>query len=75
MRSYNAVMPDLLYLVLTVAFFAACAGFVTLCDRIIGPDADHGDPQGAGEPDPEVEAEAEADADADADLATTRGAS
>ena len=45
-------MPDLLYLVVTVAFFAAVAGFVTLCDRIIGPDSEHGNPQGAGEPDP-----------------------
>lgn len=45
-------MPDLLYLVVTVAFFAAAAGFVTLCDRIIGPDGDHGSPQGAGEPEP-----------------------
>lgn len=45
-------MPDVLYLVVTVAFFAAVAGFVTLCDRIIGPDSDHGNPQGAGEPEP-----------------------
>lgn len=45
-------MADLLYLVVTVAFFAAAAGFVHVCDRIIGPDGDHGDPQGVGEPDP-----------------------
>ncbi|MEO6989542.1 MAG: hypothetical protein ABI239_12955 [Aquihabitans sp.] len=45
-------MPDLLYLVVTVAFFAVVAGFVTLCDRIIGPDSDHGNPQGAGETEP-----------------------
>ncbi len=45
-------MADLLYLVVTVAFFAAAAGFVHVCDRIIGPDGDHGDPQGTGEPDP-----------------------
>lgn len=51
-------MADLLYLVVTVAFFAAAAGFVHVCDRIIGPDGDHGDPQGIGEPGP-VEATAE----------------
>lgn len=45
-------MTDLLYVVVTVAFFAAAAGFVHVCDRIIGPDSDHGDPQGAGEPEP-----------------------
>ncbi len=52
-RPYNARMPDVLYLVLTVAFFAGCAGFVKLCDRIVGPDSEHGDLQGAGEADPE----------------------
>ena len=31
-------MADLLYVVLTIAFFAAAAGLVTLCDRIIGHD-------------------------------------
>ena len=36
-------MADLLYVVVTVAFFAVTAGFVSLCDRIIGPDSDHGD--------------------------------
>ena len=34
-------MADLLFLLVTVAFFAAAAGFVLLCDRIIGPDAEH----------------------------------
>jgi hypothetical protein len=29
-------MADLLHVVLTIAFFAAAAGLVTLCDRIIG---------------------------------------
>lgn len=42
-------MPDLLFFVVTVAFFAVAAGFVSLCDRIIGPDSDHGDPDGIGE--------------------------
>lgn len=42
-------MPDVLYLAVTVAFFVAAAGFVTLCDRIIGPDPAHGDPRGIGE--------------------------
>lgn len=31
-------MSDLLYLVLVVAFFAAAAGLVSVCERIIGPD-------------------------------------
>lgn len=51
-------MADLLYLVITVAFFALTAGFVVVCDRIIGLDADHGDPQGTGEPDPVASADA-----------------
>ena len=46
-------MPDVVYLVLTVASFAGCAGFVKLCDRIVGPDSEHGDLHGAGEADPE----------------------
>jgi len=45
-------MADVLYLLISVAFFAATAGFVALCDRIIGPDGDHGDPVGVGEPEP-----------------------
>lgn len=44
-------MADLLFLVLTVVCFAGTAGFVFVCERIIGPDSDHGDPQGAGEAD------------------------
>ena len=70
-------MPDLLYLVLTVAFFVAGAGFVTVCDRIIGPDADHGDPQGTGEPDPagaNASAKAQSPDAADADLTPVGGA-
>ena len=31
-------MSDLIYLVVTVAFFAAAAGLVGLCERIIGRD-------------------------------------
>jgi hypothetical protein len=50
-RPYNAGMPDLLFVALTVGFFSLAAGFVTVCDRIVGPDADHGDPQGTGEAD------------------------
>lgn len=42
-------MADLLFILVTVAFFAVAAGFVSLCDRIIGPDSDHGDPHGIGE--------------------------
>ena len=31
-------MADLLYVAVTVAFFALAAGFVRVCDHIIGPD-------------------------------------
>jgi hypothetical protein len=33
-------MGDLLFIAITIAFFALAAGFVVLCDRIIGPDRD-----------------------------------
>ena len=44
-------MADVLFLVITVAFFAAAAGFVTLCDRVIGPDADLRMPREGRDPD------------------------
>jgi hypothetical protein len=71
-------MADLLFLVVTVAFFAVAAGFVSLCDRIIGPDADHGDPQGAGEtdadePHPGVDGAPARHAGADAELVRAGG--
>ena len=31
-------MADVLFLLLTAAFFALCVGYVRLCDRIVGPD-------------------------------------
>ena len=31
-------MADLLYVAVTVAFFALAAGFVRMCDHVIGPD-------------------------------------
>jgi hypothetical protein len=31
-------MADLLFVVITVAFFIAAVGYVRLCDRIIGPE-------------------------------------
>lgn len=31
-------MSDLIYLLVTVAFFALATGFVTVCDRIVGRD-------------------------------------
>ena len=31
-------MADLLFVLIGVAFFALCVGYVRLCDRIIGPD-------------------------------------
>ena len=32
------VLVDLVFLLIVVAFFAVCIGYVHLCDRIIGPD-------------------------------------
>ena len=32
-------MADLVFIVIVVAFFAVCVGYVGLCDRIIGPDS------------------------------------
>lgn len=31
-------MTDLLVVLVTLALFALCAGYVSLCDRVIGPD-------------------------------------
>ena len=31
-------MADLVMIVVTMVFFAGCVGYVSLCDRIIGPD-------------------------------------
>ena len=31
-------MTDVLVVVVTLAFFALCTGYVHLCDRVIGPD-------------------------------------
>jgi hypothetical protein len=31
-------MSDVLYIVLTLAFFGLCIAYVFMCDRIIGPD-------------------------------------
>ncbi len=42
-------MADLAYLALLLGFFALASGFVSLCDRIIGPDAAAGT---LDEPDP-----------------------
>lgn len=44
-------MADVLFLLITVAFFAICVAFVQLCDKIIGPDSEHGDLTELGEPD------------------------
>ena len=38
--SYNGSMADFLFIFVTVSFFALTAGFVLLCDRIIGPDSE-----------------------------------
>jgi hypothetical protein len=34
-------VADVAFIAITIAFFVVCAGAVRLCDRIIGPDADH----------------------------------
>jgi hypothetical protein len=34
----GVLMTDVIFVVVLIAFFAAFAGFVTLCERIIGPD-------------------------------------
>jgi hypothetical protein len=39
-------VADLLFVVITVAFFVLCIGYVKVCDRIIGPDPS---PESAGE--------------------------
>lgn len=31
-------MADVLFVVITIAFFVLCVGYVWMCDRIIGPD-------------------------------------
>lgn len=51
-------MADLLFLLITVAFFAIAVGFVRICDRIIGPDAEQGDLVEGGMPDEVAEAPA-----------------
>jgi hypothetical protein len=46
-------MTDVVFVVVLIAFFAAFAGFVRLCERVIGPD-----PEGvelATGPDPTVD--------------------
>jgi hypothetical protein len=32
------VLVDVVFLLIVVAFFGVCIGYVRLCDRIIGPD-------------------------------------
>jgi hypothetical protein len=31
-------VADVLFVVITIAFFVLCVGYVRVCDRIIGPD-------------------------------------
>jgi hypothetical protein len=31
-------VADLLFVIITIAFFVLCVGYVRVCDRIIGPD-------------------------------------
>lgn len=44
-------MADVIFLLITVAFFALCVGFVRVCDRIIGPDDEQGPLTDVGEAD------------------------
>ena len=44
-------MADALFILITVAFFAIAVGFVKVCDRVIGPDDEHGPLSEHGEPD------------------------
>jgi hypothetical protein len=46
-------VADLLFMVITIAFFAVCVAYVRLCDRIIGPD-----PAPSARPAGDVEGEA-----------------
>jgi hypothetical protein len=48
-------MLDLVYVAVVVAFFAAAAGYVVACDRIIGPDPEDLDDADGGTPDPALE--------------------
>lgn len=49
-------MRDVVYLLIVVAFFTLCVGYVGLCDRIIGPDpADLSNPQHNTVGDPSLE--------------------
>ena len=36
--AYNQVMSDLVFILVTVGFFALSVGFVRVCDRIVGRD-------------------------------------
>lgn len=47
-------MADLLFMVITFAFFAVCVAYVRVCDRIIGPDP----APRASTPSPDAEREA-----------------
>jgi hypothetical protein len=31
-------VADLVFVIITIAFFVLCVGYVRVCDRIIGPD-------------------------------------
>jgi hypothetical protein len=44
-------VADLLFLLITLAFFTVAVGFVSVCDRVIGPDLEHGPASGAGDVD------------------------
>ena len=46
-------MADLLFVIITIAFFVLCVGYVRVCDRIIGPDPATSTP--ATPPEPERE--------------------
>ena len=41
-------MKDVVVVLMTVGFFAFCVAYVALCDRIVGPDDQDGEPEPSG---------------------------
>ena len=56
-------MADLLFIAITVAFFAIAVAFVQLCDKIIGPDSEQGELTESGETAPPVDPDTDLDTD------------
>jgi hypothetical protein len=43
-------LADIVFVLIALAFFALAAGYVSLCDRIIGPDPELESPEPAASP-------------------------